>query len=453
MNIDGRSGQDHFPQMRVLGIGDSMDLGALYLDLTSGGHSVKVCVRDPDSADVGEGLLARVADWRSELGWVREAGEEGIVVFETASDGALQDQLRGEGYQVIGGSEQGDRLESDRAYAQQVLHELGMQVAPTHRFHDFDEGISFVRSRPDFYVYKLDGPGFASTRNYVGQLEDGTDLAAVLAHQRDTWTFGAHPSFVLMKRVIGVEMGVGAYFNGREFLRPACLDWEHKRFFPGDLGELTGEMGTLVTYEGTERFFAATLGRMEALLREARYQGYINLNTIVNAEGIWPLEFTCRFGYPGYAILSALQREDWATMFRRMVHPAQPAEFDVEPGFAVGVVLTVPPFPYPDGYRRLSRGFPVMLHGLDEEERRHLHIGEIARLGDTLVTAGSVGYAMVVTGVGKVPAEAARRAYATARKVVIPNVRYRLDIGERFGRQDAEALREWGWFSPDLAHQ
>jgi len=118
-----------------------------------------------------------------------------------------------------------------------------------------------------------------------------------------------------------------------------------ERFFPGDLGELTGEMGTVVTYSRSKGFFDRTLAKMRPLLKENGYYGYINLNTLVNEGGIWPLEFTCRFGYPGYAILDPLQRTSWADLFRLMLE-RNATRFETEPGFAVGIVITTPPFPF-----------------------------------------------------------------------------------------------------------
>ena len=451
--------------MRVLGIGDDLSLGAMYLDLQRDGHQVRVFVDDPECADTLAGLVRTVPDWRAQLDWVRAAGREGVIVFETATRGQLQEQLRRDGFQVIGGSAFGDRLESDRAFGQQIMQEVGMKVAPTHLFDSFADAIAFVRGRPGRYVYKPSGSGFASGRTFVSDMPDGADLLAYLTLQRASWPPDDPVRLVLMERLLGVEVGVGAYFDGQHFLQPACLDWEHKRFFPGDLGELTGEMGTLVTYRRSERLFGETLARMEGKLREGGYQGYININTIVDDEGVHPLEFTCRFGYPGFSILQPLQLGGWADLFRRMLaHDRGDQQrndpFPTRDGYCVGVVLTVPPFPYAAGYDRLSKGLPVLFRRpLDEEDHRNLHFGEVALAGARpgevpddlprqLVTSGVVGYVMVVTGWGATVPEARAAAYRRVGAVCLPNGRHRLDIGERFVTVDEARLEALGWLPP-----
>ena len=273
---------------------------------------------------------------------------------------------------------------------------------------------------------------------FVGTLKDGRDVRAFLASLSSD-----PPGFILMRHVQGIEMGVGAYFNGERFLKPSCLDWEHKRFFPGDLGELTGEMGTIVTYEHASHFHDLTLGRMAPVLRKAGYCGYINLNTIVNEEGIWPLEFTCRFGYPGYAILDPLQKTPWGELFRRMVTRTGD-KFETRAGFAAGIVMTSPPFPYARNLVPEPIGLPIVFEGVSDEERQHLHYGEVALAKGQLVTSGAFGWTMVVTGTGVTVREARDRANALAERVVIPNGRYRKDIGDRLIGGELDRLAELG---------
>jgi len=444
--------------MRFLGIGDTNDLAAMYHGLARRGHDVRVFVRDPAHSDVFAGMLDFTADWQKELGWLREAGDDGIALFESASDGATQDALRRDGFHVVGGSAFGDRLEADREFGQSALRAIGLRTAASHPFADYEAAIDFVKNHPARYVLKLNGADALRTRNFVGSAPDGLDVIALLAHygrsqtpasaQRPGGSAEGGDGFVLMDYLQGVEVGVGAYFNGENFLSPACIDFEHKRFFPGDLGELTGEMGTIVSYRLSQRLFDTVLAPVTAMLRDGGYCGYINVNLIANEDGLWPLEFTSRFGYPGFAICEALHVDPWETLFSTMVHKNS-RHFRTQSGFASGVVLTVPPFPYRYGYAELSKGLPIHLRdSLSPADRSALHFAEVALQGGQLVTSGVTGYLGVATGVGPTPGIANAQALDVAQGVVVPNLRYRRDIGNRLeGGGEWDFLQRLGWLA------
>jgi phosphoribosylamine--glycine ligase len=433
--------------MRFLGIGDSCDLGSLYRRLIQDGHEVRVHIGNELCQGTLKGIVPQTADWRGELGWIAEAGTDGIILFENVAGGRgeLQDALRAQGFNVIGGSAYGDRLENDRGYAQQVLGELGLNIAGIHSFDDAHAALDFLAAYPARYVLKFNGPGFASSDNYVGRLADGADVRAVLTAKADRLTAGS--SFILMDHIDGVEMGVGAYFNGESFITPACLDWEHKNFFPGGMGELTGEMGTVATFSRTGKFFALTLARMAPLLKANGYMGYININTIVNAQGIWPLEFTCRFGYPGFAVLEPLQATRWGALFGGMVR-RDLSEMAVRPGYSVGIVLTTPPFPYTREDVAEAVGLPVIFTGSDgPDDDANRHYGEVGLDRAQLVTSGKYGWTMVVTGAGETIPEAQRKAYGLADRVFIPNLRFRRDIGDTLAARNLARVEALGLLS------
>jgi phosphoribosylamine--glycine ligase len=57
-----------------------------------------------------------------------------------------------------------------------------------------------------------------------------------------------------------------------------------------------------------------------------------------------------------------------------------------------------------------------------------------------------IGYIMVVTGIGDSIEAAREAAYSRVQKVVIPNSRYRNDIGGRLIERDLREMRRLGLF-------
>src|SRR5439155_4770184 len=107
-------------------------------------------------------------------------------------------------------------------------------------------GITYIRENPGAYVIKPSG----QAQNYkgllfVGMEDDGSDVVRMLETYKRVWS-SKIKVFQLQKKVAGVEVGVGAFFNGKRFITPVNINFEHKKLFPGEVGPSTGEMGTVM---------------------------------------------------------------------------------------------------------------------------------------------------------------------------------------------------------------
>lgn len=92
-------------------------------------------------------------------------------------------------------------------------------------------------------------------------------------------------------------------------------------------------------------------------------------------------------------------------------------------------MLTTPPFPYSREQVEAPVGMPVLFD--DAADPANFHYGEVGHnAAGELVTSGLYGWTMVTTGTGPTVAAAKTAAYRHARQVAVPNLRYRLDIGD-----------------------
>lgn len=430
--------------MRVLFISEELGAAELALKLKSEGNDVKLYIHLDELRDCLNGLIEKTDHWKNELNWV---GKDGLIVFDDVGYGIEQDQLRKDGYRVVGGSAAGDRIEEDREYGQTILRQCGIQTLPCHNFENVDEAIVFVKDHMnDLWVVKKNG-GHISHYCYVPDDKSANRDTIGLLERYSALGF---KNINLQKKAQGVEIGIGRYFNGNDWVGPIEINIEHKGLFPGDVGPKTPEMGTLIWYEKDEnsRLFIETLGKMKEYLHSIDFRGDIDLSCFVSEQEIWPLEFTARFGNPATALQIELQNSPW-TEFLSALADGVSYDLDCKEGVGVVVTLAVPPFPYyfTQPSSESSVGFPVVFSDtLSREDMQHYYFEEINRIDSFgYSVAGARGCVMHVGAVGENIKKARDLVYERIGKVHIPKMFYRDDIGLDFEKRGRELLKKWNW--------
>ncbi|MDA1334588.1 MAG: phosphoribosylamine--glycine ligase [bacterium] len=387
--------------------------------------------------DVLDGFLDKVEDWKDHKDWAD------IIIFDEVGYGygKIADALRKEGKFVIGGSAYTDKLEEDREFGQAEMESVGMTILPHWNFSDFDEAIKFIQENPGRYVFKPSGDISGNEKGilFIGEEEDGNDIIEVLEHNKKSWSKKIK-NFVLQKFASGVEIAVGAFFNGNDFVYPVNVNFEHKKLFPGDIGPYTGEMGTLMFWSEPNNLFKMTLEKMREKLKESGYVGYIDINCIANSRGIYPLEFTARFGYPTINIQMEGVTSLWSEFFYSLSR-GEGFDLKTKHGFQVGVVVAVPPFPYhAKAEVEMYKDFSILFKRPNLEG---IHLGEVKLVDGDWHLAGTTGYTLIVTGANSTVEEAREQAYKRVRNIMLQNMFYRTDIGEKW-YHESDHLQTWG---------
>ncbi len=431
--------------MNILFISKDLNCGNLAYLLTKEGHSVKLYIENKKSRHNLDNMVTRVDNWRGELSWV---GKDGLIIFDDIGYGKIQDRLRKQGYTVFGGSEMGEKLEADREYGQEMFKKAGMKTVELHDFENMDDAAVFIKENRGEWVIKTDN-GNGKFYSYVGELESGDDTLSLLRNYLLRSPINKK-AITLHKRVHGIEIGVGRYFNGKDWVGPIELNLEHVRFFPGDIGPSTSEMGTLAWYTDDEnnKLYKETIARMKDTLAKANFRGDFEINCIVNESGVYPLEATARFGTPVIHLHSELHLSPWGE-FLHAVASGKSYDLKWKKGYATVILMAVPPFPYSKTSKEHDHyGVRIHFKNLSPEEMQRIHFEEVSLYPfekNQYYISDRQGYILYVTGHGKTVEEAQNIMYSIAKKIVIPKVMYRNDIGDSFKNGNEALLKKWGY--------
>jgi len=419
--------------MKFLFVTRYSSLLALATQILKEGHEVKYTVLSKTEKEVGDGFVEKVENWEEHKAWAD------VILFDDSDFGDICERLRKEGHKVIGGTRYSDRLEFDREFGTEEMKAAGIPTIPSWEFQDFESALQFVKSTPGRYVVKPSGKAQnEKVLSYVGQEEDGKDVITILERYRKGWGRKIR-RFQIQKYVAGVEVAVGAFYNGTRFLLPALINFEHKKMMNQDIGPSTGEMGTTGFWAADTRLFRDTLGKLES--RITGYAGYFDINCIVNARGIYPLEFTPRFGYPTVNLQLEGVLSKWGELMFALA-AGQDFPLRTKKGLQMAVVVAVPPFPFTDyeTFKKFSEDAPVVFK---KPMGEGIYPGEVKLVDGEWLLTGTSGYSLVVSGSGSTMDDARRETYSRIRNILIPNMFYRTDIGERWHR-DSDLLQTWG---------
>jgi phosphoribosylamine---glycine ligase len=394
------------------------------------GHACDWCVLDEADEKVLKPILKGIIPRALEK--PPKFSQYDLVVFDSTGHGDLADEAR-QSTTVIGDSVIASRLEDDRLFGIETMEASGIEVPPYAVFDSPDDARKFLEERPKRYVYKPfepEDPDLHQESDSTYVSESAEDLLRCIDK---LYVRALEQPFILQEVVQGIEVATNGYFDGQNF-QFITHTIEEKKFMSGCHGPNTGCAGNLIVNpRGAKRLVTAGLLKLVPFLRTVGYRGPLDLNTIVNEQHIYGLEFTPRFGYDSSPTeFSLLDGNLGEFLLRIAIGDTDDVVPQIAQDYAAAARYTIPPYPTEvEGAH--PRGLPIKGVALEDAWKNfYLYDAMLDTLDgeEALCTAGITGFVGCPIARGNTPSAAWEGVKRLAENFKVPNLQVRSDLTE-----------------------
>ena len=340
----------------------------------------------------------------------------------------IVDKFQQAGLQIFGPSQAAAQLESSKAFAKQLMHDLGVPTATSHTFTDYETAVSTLRTLPTANGIVVKASGLAAGKGVV-VCDTLTEAEAALQMMMQDGAFGdAGAEVVIEERMFGPELSLLVLTDGQTAV-PLTPARDHKRVYDNDQGPNTGGMGAFAPPPDVDTALIEQI--MQTIIypvlqgmaeRGTPYVGVLYAGLMLTANGPKVIEFNCRFGDPETQVVLPLLQSDLADLMLACVNGTLDAkQVQFHQGACATVVMAAPGYPgdYP-------KGLPIS--GLDAlpEAVQVFHAGTAVHQGQLVTNGGRV---LAVTASGADLQTAVSAAYQGVEQIHFEGAHFRTDIG------------------------
>ncbi len=338
--------------------------------------------------------------------------------------------LRARKIPAFGPSIEASKLESSKAFTNEICDKVGAPSADWMSFKNAEQAKNYIRANGAPIVVKADG--LAAGKGVV--VAESVEEAEAAVDDMLGGKFGkAGAEVVIEECLVGEEGSFFVLCDGDHTL-PLATAQDHKRVGDGDTGPNTGGMGA---YTPAPVMTAGTINRVmreiinpvvkEMKKRGTPFKGVLYAGLMISKKGPKLIEFNVRFGDPEcQALMMRAGRGFLEALYAAATGDLLGKKIQWSKDHAMTVVLAAKG--YPGSY---EKGEEISgLDGLhDDPDVMVFHAGtKPALMGHVKSNGGRV---LNVTARGATLQKARDRAYAAIEKIDWPGGFHRTDIGWR----------------------